>query len=177
MGYMELTTHLKVILDILAQNELSFSAPLASADGKLNISNASYSVDLADGDGDDQADQVWLDERTLTTGATDTLDLYGSLTDVFGMTVNFEKVKAILVAHKSGTAGLHIGYTATTALAALIGAADANRKIEPNGLFFACSPDDGAAVAAGVSDSLVLKHDAADGDPITYQIVIVGVRP
>ena len=63
------------------------------------------SIALDNGTGANQADKVFTDTRTVTTGATDSLDLAGSLTDAFGATITLARVKAILVKAASGNGG------------------------------------------------------------------------
>ena len=52
---------------------------------------------LANGTGSGQASQVFTDTRTLAGSATEDLDLAGSLTNAFGTTLTFTKIKAIIV--------------------------------------------------------------------------------
>ena len=51
--------------------------------------------------------QVLYAEQLIVTAAlpNQNLDLYGALTDIFGDTLNFEHIKAILVRNKSTTVG------------------------------------------------------------------------
>jgi hypothetical protein len=75
--------------------------------GDLQTAKSDFSydrtIDLASGTGADQGNQVWSDTRTLTTGATETLDLNGSLVNAVGESVTFTKVKVIFVRNKCTT--------------------------------------------------------------------------
>ena len=61
------------------------------------------------GTGDNQLDILFHDMRTLAGGANESLDLAGSLTDVFGVTVAFAKIKVLLIRNLSTTQTLSIG--------------------------------------------------------------------
>src|ERR1043166_3451946 len=73
----------------------------AAAAQKLDAS-ATGVVSLASGTGANQADQSWSDERTLTTGANEDLDLTGTaLQNAFGVNIAFARVKVILIVSDS----------------------------------------------------------------------------
>ncbi|MCI0558860.1 MAG: hypothetical protein MN733_10225, partial [Nitrososphaera sp.] len=54
-------------------------------------------IDFTNGTGDNQADGFWGDERTLAASASEELDLSGSLTDIFGVTVAAAKLRAFMI--------------------------------------------------------------------------------
>lgn len=61
---------------------------------------------FADGDAANQMEIMYSNRLTLTAGSPNQdLDLYGTLTDYFGDTINMEFVRAILVWNRSTTAG------------------------------------------------------------------------
>ena len=132
-------------------------------------------IDLANGTGADQANQVWTDTRTLTSGSTETLDLNASLTNAIGESVTFTKIKAILIRNKACTTTLSVGAAATNQFVAIFGSATDLVKILPGGVFLITSPDStGAAVAAGSTDNLKIANSA--GASCDYDIVIIGVN-
>src|SRR4051812_29045516 len=76
-----------------------------------------FSDDLATGTAVDCADVVWSDQRTLALSTAESLDLAGSLTNAFGTTLTFVKVKAIYIQNTETRAGaiLAVGGAASNA--------------------------------------------------------------
>jgi len=131
------------------------------------------SITLDNGTGANQADKVFTDTRTVTTGATDSIDLAGSLTDAFGATITLARVKAILVKAASGnTTDLSVARPAANG-AVLSSAASDAIVVKPGGVFFWAAPDATAIpVTAGTGDLLSIINAA--GASANYDIVIVG---
>ncbi len=69
----------------------------------VDLGTAKYSVNMdtvhsfTDGEGLNQAEQVFTDQRTLAASANEELDLSGSLTDAFGTTLVFTSIKAMII--------------------------------------------------------------------------------
>lgn len=143
---------------------------LGTAEMPFNIAAA---IALATGTGANQADKFWSDTRTVTTGATDSLDLAGSLTDVFGATITLARVKAIYVkAAAANTTDLQIARPAANGLVLFAAASDAI-NLKPGGVFLWCCPDATAIpVTAGTGDLLSIINAA--GASANYDIAIVG---
>jgi len=156
------------------KKEIDLSTPKAP----LNLSDV---IQFAFGSDADQADQIWWGRRTIGPGATDTLDLAGSLTNAFGGSVTFDNIKAILIFNRSDTAiGAH---TATDAAIQIGGAANeftgplsaAGTFDVPAGGFagFATPEADGWAVTPDTADELDVTN--LDGvEEALYDIVIIG---
>lgn len=148
--------------------------------------NLSKSIAFAFGTGAGKGDQVFHDRRILAGGASEDLDLAGVLTNAYGATVTFAKVKAILIFNRSDeTLTSPVAHTATDAEIAVGGAA-ANEfqgpfqaagdaiGIPAGGAFLiAGNWATGWAVTAGTGD--LLKIENLDGsDEACYDIVIIG---
>jgi hypothetical protein len=135
--------------------------------------NVSVAISLASGTGANQADKVWTDTRTLTTGATDSLDLAGTLTDVYGATITLARVKAILIKAASGnTTDLQLARPAANGLVLFAAASDAI-TIKPGGFIAWGAPDATAIpVTAGTGDLISVVNAA--GASATYDIVVIG---
>ncbi len=135
-------------------------------------------TDLANGTGENQANIMWHDRRLVTAATPDdvlNLDLAGGLTDVFGTTLSFVKIKAMLFINRgipNGSGGW------TTALGAdlLIGGASANQfdtfvnasgtakiVVPSGGALLMSAPVDGWAVTAGTGDILLASHSSLRG--------------
>jgi hypothetical protein len=132
---------------------------------------------IASGTGVGQADKVWCDTRTVTTGATDAIDMAGTLTDSFGAVVTFVKLRAIVAfAALTNTTTLKIqrpaanGTTLFDAAGAIVSGLAA---VSFGGLMIAwADPQAGVAVAAGTTDLITAVNSA--GASASYTIAILG---
>ena len=146
----------------------------------LDLGNAKYKplinaiVNFASGTGAGQANSVFTDTRTLTASGTENLDLSGGLTDAFGNTLAFTRVKAILVvARSANTNDVEVTRPASNGVPLFLSAGD-GVTIPPDGQFFLVAPDaDGIAVTASTGDIITITNSAG-GSSVTYDIVIVG---
>jgi len=139
-------------------------------------------ISLADGDGADEADEIFADTRVLAASANEELDLAGVLTNIKGETITFARIKAILLynsSHLQDTptdADITFESPAANGLAGLF-------KALGDGLDYAAGAgvlmfDPGATawpVTAATADLLKVTNN--DGsDQARYDIVIIGVK-
>lgn len=136
----------------------------------------SFSIDkgdsLSNGTGAvDTGDLFWTDTRTLAA-TTENLDLAGGLTNAFGATLTFARIKGLLIHNKSTTAGhtLTVGGAASNAFVLFSDTTD-KYPIGPNGLFFIWEPS-AAAKAVTASTGDILKIESSHS--FDYDIVILG---
>ncbi len=147
-----------------------------------NTSSFSYSRSFTNGTTANKCDLIYILQTTLAPSTTLNIDLASGITDIFGNTLLFARVKLIYLKHKTDTtsSGVTIGGHATTALANWISSADTLANDQPKitvrngGTFYLCAPDATAyAVTAASAD--VLKLTNADGtNTATYEMVIAG---
>lgn len=136
-----------------------------------DIFDKSYTLELADGTGDDQGNIQWHDTRSLAASATENLDLAGSLVDAFGNTLTFAAVKALFIKNNStGTQVLSVGGAASNVWSPFANTSDII-TINPGGVLFMMDGT-GWAVSGGTSD--LLKIANAAGAALTYDILIWG---
>lgn len=159
-----LATTLNLILSHTFTNVLDLASPVESF--RLDAGDT-----LANGTGSSQADVVWHDTRTLAA-TSENLDLAGSLTNSYGTTVTFAKVKGIFIHNKATTTAfnLTVGAAASAAWATFLGATH-TAVIGPDGILLAWNPIDGYAVTATTADILKIN---AGSNSVTYDIWIVG---
>lgn len=129
---------------------------------------------LTTGTGANQSDRMWSDHRVVTASATDSLDVSGALTDAFGVTVTFAKIKLILViAATTNTNNVLVTRPATNGVPWLSAAGD-QIIVRPGGIeLWACTDATAVAVTAGTGD-LIDIINSAGGTSVEYDIVIIG---
>ncbi|MFZ0267756.1 hypothetical protein [Caulobacter sp.] len=132
-------------------------------------------VNLTTGSGLNQAGDAFADRRTLAAGASEGLDLSGGLFDVFGVALNFTKIKAIeIIAAAANTNDVVLGGAAANAFVGPFGAADDTCTVPPGGVVMLVNPTAaGWPVTPGTGDLLKVANSAG-GTAVTYDIVIVG---
>lgn len=168
---LELSGKITVTISLSQTNALDLSTPTDS----LSITK---SRSITAGTGADQCSLVWHDQRTLTDGATESLDLHGgTLSGAFG-TITFDKVKGLLICNTSTTDGLKIGGAAANNLGILSGTTDtillpaASATNKPS-LFLIEAPA-AAGIDVTTNDELKIEHDSTTSNSVTYDIIVWG---
>jgi len=127
---------------------------------------------LADGTAVDQADIVYFDSNTLIADATESYDLSGALTDVYGDTITAARVKFLGLKNTSSTAsvlklGGGTGDDGTNAFDTWIVSCTGTTAnlgsegvlVRPGGMFALWAPDATAyAVTAATADILMVQE-------------------
>lgn len=167
MGTILTNATLELTLSWLFENELD----LANAKDNASLS---VSDELTDGNAIDAAEIVWHDERTVSASGTDSLDLAGGLTDAFGNTLTFTKIKGVAVKNKSTTAGdiLTLGGNANGV--PLFSDTSDKLKINPDGLFLWWDPSAAGITVTATTGDILDIIETGGSNSVTYQIVIVG---
>lgn len=131
-----------------------------------------------DGTSANQADILFLDERTVASGANDDIDLDGVLADAFGTTVEIAEVVALFIINgpRSGaanTTALTVGGGSNPFVGFLGGTTPTVGPIRPGG-FFMIGAGDAAGIGSVTGGSAdVLRVANGSGAAATYQIGIV----
>ncbi len=134
-----------------------------------------FSWTVANGTGANQADLVFRDQRTLALSTSENLDLAGSLTDAYGTTITFARIKMIYVKAASDNGGnIVVGGAAANTFVGFFANSSDKINLTAGQMLQVTAPDaTGWAVTAGTADILKVEND--DGsDTGTYDIVIVG---
>jgi len=128
---------------------------------------------LTNGAGVNQADRIFADQRTVNASTNDDLDLAGVLTDVFGATLTFARIKGMLISSNvANVQNFSVG-GGTNPFINWIAGTTPTVVIRPGGMFLLLAPDaTGYAVTAGTGDILRIANGA--GSAITYDIVLIG---
>lgn len=148
-------------------NTLDLQTPTAP----LNL-NRQYN--FQDGVGANQANRIWSDTRTISASGTDTIDLAGSLTDAFGQSLTFARVKAFLVAASPNNMNNVVVGGATNAFASWLGDASDTIVIRPGGLLMLVAPDATGYVVTGGSADEIRVANSAGGSSVTYDVIVIG---
>lgn len=142
-------------------------------------------LDILNGTGTDQVDQIYARRRSLASGATELLDLNGAaLKDVFGNNLNFAKLCLVYIINEDSpnddgtpaavnTTNLTVG-AGTNQIANILGSAGATKILRPGDVFLTANfgPNGIATVTAGTGDELQIVNSA--GATCNYQIVLAG---
>ncbi|WP_157548143.1 hypothetical protein [Micromonospora sp. ATCC 39149] len=141
---------------------------------KTSTASLAKTIRLTNGTGANQADLIWQDTRTLAASGTENLDLAGVLTDAFGATLTFARIKAVVVAAAAGnTNNVNVIREGTNGVPLFLAAGD-GVPVRPGGAFaWAATDATGVAVTAGTGDLLTVTNSGA-GSSVTYDIVIIG---
>lgn len=162
-------------LNVALQNRISgnFTAALdvGTADYPLNLN---LTRQFTDGTGINQANQVFTDTRNIGASSTEDLDFAGGLTDVYGNTITFTTIKAIIISAANGnTNNVQIEEAAANGIG-LFGAAGDQISLKPNGVFQWVDPTAaGLPVTAGTGDLLTINNSGA-GTGVDYTVVVIG---
>lgn len=133
----------------------------------------SWKTSWLDGTGANQANNLWSDTRTLSSGSSENLDLAGSLANALGATLTFTGIKGLLIAASaSNTTNLTVG-NVTNGITGFLGAATHSILLHPGSMFLITSP---AAAGYGVTASTadLIKIANAAGASASYDIAIWG---
>lgn len=138
-------------------------------------------VSFANGVAANQADLLYMDERTVAASTNDDIDLNGVLVGPFGAVLANAELAGLLIinAPKLATAAanvsaLTIGGATNPFLGFLGGTTPSVGPIRPGGFFFLASPDAAGigTVTPATGDMLRIANGA--GGSATYQIAILG---
>jgi len=137
--------------------------------------NYSKNYSFTNGTAADQANMIFMDQRTIAASGTDDLDLYGGLTNTYGTTINFTSIKGIIVyAAATNTNNVVIGGDASAAFINWVGAANDVINVKPGGMFALIDPNaNGYAVTATTGDILQIANSSS-GTSVTYDIILLG---
>jgi hypothetical protein len=137
--------------------------------------NYSKSYNLTNGTGANQANMIFMDQRTLAASTAEDLDLAGSLTNAYGTTITFTSIKGIIVyASPANTNDVLIGGDASAAFVNWVANSSDIIVVKPGGLFALVNPQaNGYAVTATTGDLLQIANSSS-GTPVTYDIILLG---
>jgi len=128
---------------------------------------------FANGTAADQANQMYVDTRTIAGSSNDDIDLAASLVDELGATITFTSIKGFLITSDAANGDvLNIG-AGTNAFFSFFGDTTDILKVHPGGTAMLVNPTAaGYAVTASTAD--ILRIANADASSATYTIYLIG---
>lgn len=131
-------------------------------------------VSFTPGSAAGQANLVFPDTRTIAASGNDDIDLSGVLSGVFGGTLAFTAVRAIIIrASAANTNNLVIGNAPSNQFLGPLGAAAHTLAIRPGDELVLTARNAGWTVTAGTGDILRIANGGS-GTSVTYDIIIIG---
>lgn len=120
------------------------------------------------------ADLIYFSQLTIAASSSTSLDLSGSLTDVFGSTISMARLKVLYISHLTTTTASSITVGNATNPVNLFSAATTTISIRNGGLMaYGDTGATGVAITGGSSDQLKIAN--ADGSATaTVALVAVG---
>lgn len=150
----------------------------------LDLSNVTdhatleYKKSVSDGVSFNEADLLWHDERTVSAGSNDDLNLSNLSLTLFGhsVSVTFATVTGVFLVNTNTASGENLLVGGAGAGSAFAGPfnndADAQVALNADSCLWLVSKVLGWTVTAGTGD--VLRIENTTGSDITYKIAIVG---
>lgn len=132
-----------------------------------------WSVQLANGTGASQASQVYQLSSTLAGSASTNFDLAGTLTNIFGATITFTKIKLLAIKAAAANNVANNLQVARPANGLVWFLASGDGFYLAPGAFVIWYDPAGVAVTTGTADILTLTNGAGV-NTIAYDLLIVG---
>jgi hypothetical protein len=139
-----------------------------STSGTTLTASRSPAITFVDGAGASAMNAVYARERTLS-GAAEDLDLAGGLTDQYGGTITFVRVKSIYIKN-TGNANIVVGGDGSSPWATLLNST--GTLTLPPGAFFSAGTQDATGWTVTASSGDLLQVAGTSGQ--TYEIIIGG---
>lgn len=136
---------------------------------------APMKLTLTTGNGNNQAQELWHDQRTVAATTADNLDLAGSLTNAWGSTVTFADIVviAIWIRDPDGTSELRVGpRNQSNAWQGPFGGTAATDYVESKTGILLFDGYGMGAVSGASTDVLGIYNSSAQ--ELDYDIVIIG---
>lgn len=138
-------------------------------------------LSLTNGTGANQADLVWMDERTLAGSTADLIDLTALPSQLTGTNINMVKPVAFMVINAPrnsstpNTGYLVVGGSGNTYAGFFQAAGNGINPLRAGGVFLVTCPGaTGFATPANGTTDLLRIYNNNASEEITYQIVIIG---
>jgi len=131
------------------------------------------STAVTDGNGANQAEQLYSKSGTLADAASSNFDLSGALTDIWGNTISWTELKGLYIENQGTDSILEVTGNLWDAIAG--GIASAKLNILPGASYSQTFLTAGGVTVTNTSqDTITLTH-ASDGSlTLTYKLIAIG---
>ena len=146
-------------------NNIGFPKDIANIDIEQFFSNGNSSATA-------QTGVMFYVSRDLTTGSTDTYRLVSSHTNNLGETVNFARIKTILIRNNSDVASLSFGNATDNPWGTWSGVSTATVIIPKEGFVYWQAPIEGWLVSSGTADRIMIQNNGLA--TANYDLCITG---
>lgn len=158
-------------IKVATNGTLVNSADIGSSTYSVNY-NKSYA--LTNGTGADQANMIWTDTRTLAASTTEDLDLYGSLVSTFNTTLNFTRIKGIIISAAAGNTNNVLVGGDSAGLAGWVGNVNDLIVVRPGGTFCLIATDATSYAVTNTTADILQIANSSSGSSVTYDIILIG---
>ena len=159
---------LAATIHLLIDGSFTKSLDLTSPKEVIGISKSNA---FANGTGSNQGNEFFSDSRQLIE-TSETIDLTSTLTNAFGETVTFIKVRAFILHVTTKTTGFSLilsGNFLTNA--GWITGTTPTQIVGPDGLYVVTNPVDGYTVTNTTQDQLTIDSGS---NTVDYDLIIIG---
>lgn len=159
-------------LQVILNSQFSKSQDLSTAKDILNFKRI---FRIADGIGANKSESIFHDQRRIPEQAAEDIDLSGVLLDVFGVAIQFTKIKTMIFSSlNSNDNDVWIGGAATNQFAPMFLSVTDRLVLKPGGIIVLHDPGaDGYVVTPGAGDLLKIENGGG-GVIVIYDIIIIG---
>lgn len=161
---------LTATIKLSVQAKLTRTADFEAASSTIGHA---LSIALTEGTGAGQADVIWKDTRTLAASANESLDLAGSLTNIYGVTAAFARIKAVIVTAAAGNTN-DVNVTRPANGVPMFLASGDGMPVRPGGGFAWIAPDATGVVVTASTGDLINFANSAGSTSVDYSVTIIG---
>lgn len=166
-------------MPLSTQLDVNLSASYTQATSPPGTGAAAYALpkrySWLTGVGANQADKIYTVSGTIAASGTATLDLAGSVTDIFGVTVTLVKLKMIMVqAAAANTNNVQLSQPASNGVAGLFSASGTSINVLPGGTLLWVAPNLAAIPVTAATGDLLTLANSSSGSSVTYTVTVVG---
>lgn len=169
---------LTATITVTGTGQLVKTLDVSNPTDQVDIGNNNFpelEISLTDGTGSNEATSWFTDERTVTAGSTDSIDLNGTLTGPLGDPINWTTVRVIVIAITvpDGIQILRVGPQGVADAAQLgFGGTGSQAYLETDNFLILARPWGGWGITAATADLLPVKNPT--GVSVTYVIWAMG---
>lgn len=136
-----------------------------------------FTIPFNNGVGANQANNLFIDQRTINNGANEDLDLSGVLTNPLGQTIVGTKIKGVVLFGGNAAGAAMSGNLTVTRPAAngvpLFAAGGDGFTLFPGGLFAYFAPTAAGVAITGGTGDLLFNLANASGAAQTYVVILI----